>query len=374
MMIDPSTILVERYDAVESGPSFAVKDCIDIRGRRTSCGSRALADGPVADGHAQVVQALVDAGWALAGKAAMHELAFGMTGINGWTGIVPNPLHPGLMPGGSSSGSAAAVAAGLVDLAIGSDTGGSVRMPAACCGVIGFKPSFGRLSRAGVHPAETTLDCVGLFANSMALIESAMMVMDPTFVPVAIPANLQVAVVATQSDGDIAEAVAHAVAASGSRQMSIELPLLCDAFEAGVVLMAAEASMAYGHLVETGLLGDDVEERLRAAPTVGAPHKVEWAHQVRDAFTAAVDEALQDCDVLAMPTLPGFPPALNALGDSAAVLALSGLVRPFNLSGHPAISLPLAAPAGRPRAIQLVARRGADPQLCAAARTFAPTY
>ena len=124
-------------------PTIAIKDSINIAGYPTTAASRALADAPPATRHAQVVQRLLDAGWRITGKTNMHELAFGMTGINDFSGTPPNPQDPARIPGGSSSGSASAVGDGLVDAALGTDTGGSVRGPAACCGVIGLKPTFG---------------------------------------------------------------------------------------------------------------------------------------------------------------------------------------------------------------------------------------
>ncbi|WP_242127184.1 amidase [Sphingobium sp. Sx8-8] len=366
-----SAILIESYEVSGDGPAVAVKDCIDIAGSPTCCGSRAFADAPPARRHAQVVQALVDGGYRIVAKAGMHELAYGMTGLNDWTGHVENPLHPGLIPGGSSSGSAAAVAAELVDLALGTDTGGSVRMPAACCGVIGFKPSFGRLSRAGVTPADSVLDCVGLFARSMPLIEQAMAQMDPAFGPAAEQASPSIGTVHVDADVEIAGALSAALAPRGDAVQPCALPLLEDAFQAGVVQMAAEALAAYGHLVDSGLLGADVEQRLRSAPMVARQDRLIWAGQVKARFVAQVDALLERFDVLALPTLPDFPPRADALGDAAAILRLSAFVRPFNLSGHPAISLPLTTPSGRPAALQLVARRGDDARLCAIARLFA---
>lgn len=366
-----SAILIECYDVRGNGPSVAVKDCIDIAGARTCCGSRAFADAAPARRNAHVVQALVEAGYRIVAKASMHELAYGMTGLNDWTGHVENPLYPGLMPGGSSSGSAAAVAAGMVELSIGTDTGGSVRMPAACCGVIGLKPSFGRLSRDGLTPTDSDLDCVGLFARSMSLIEGAMEQMDPHFAVAGAVAQPAIGFVEVVADEEVAGAVSAALASLGDTLEPCALPLLEDAFQAGVVKMAAEASAAYGHLVDTGLLGIDVEQRLRAAPTVATVERLAWAQEVKNSFIAEVDALLERFDVLALPTLPGFPPPVEALGDAASILRLSSLVRPFNLSGHPAISLPLATPSGRPAALQLVARRGDDARLCAIARLFA---
>jgi amidase len=340
-----SSMFVETYPTEGTMPTVAIKDCIDIAGRVTACGSRALADSLPAPRHAAVVQALADAGWRIAAKASMHELAYGMTGINGWTGTVPNPLYPGRIAGGSSSGSAAVVAAGLVDVALGSDTGGSVRLPAACCGVIGLKPTYGRLSRDGVHPAHSSQDCVGVFARSLDLLDRAMALMDPTYGQ-AEAGPMRIGTVIAEADEEIAQAVAGAVTASPHSVRPFYLPLMQEAFEAGVILMAAEAHEAYAHLLFSGLLGADVEARLRAAPAMATPDKVAWAQGIRRDVTLAIDAALTACDILALPTLPAFPPMLDDLGDPAAVLRLSALVRPFNLSGHPALSLPLATPSG----------------------------
>src|SRR5690606_8879821 len=142
-----------------SGRRVAIKDSIDIAGYPTRSGSHAFADAPPATRHAHVVQAVLDAGWQIVGKTSLHELAFGVTGINDWSGTPVNPQAPDRVPGGSSSGSAVAVAAGLADIAIGTDTGGSVRVPAACCGIAGLKPTYGRVSRIGAQPAVSSLDC-----------------------------------------------------------------------------------------------------------------------------------------------------------------------------------------------------------------------
>jgi amidase len=125
-----------RSNEAANAPTIAIKDTIDIAGHPTT---------PPAARHADVVQSVLDAGWHIVGKANMHELAFGMTGINDFTGTPRNPQDATRIPGGSSSGSASAVGLKLVDAALGTDTGGSIRGPAACCGVIGFKPTFGRV-------------------------------------------------------------------------------------------------------------------------------------------------------------------------------------------------------------------------------------
>ena len=138
-------------------------------------------DKPSATKNAEVVERILAADCQITAKTNLHELAFGITGINPVFGTAINPQYPDLIPGGSSSGSAAAVAAGLADFTLGTDTGGSIRMPAACCGVYGFKPTFNRVSRQGIHPAMSSLDCVGPFAASVAMIETAMQIIDPSF-------------------------------------------------------------------------------------------------------------------------------------------------------------------------------------------------
>jgi len=164
-----SNILVEELNlGTAGGVTVAVKDCIDIAGYPTKSGSGALADRGPAKRHADVVEGILQGGGLIVGKANMHELAYGVTGINRVFGTPVNPRFPTFIPGGSSSGSAAAVAAGLARIAIGSDTGGSIRMPATCCGVFGLKPTFGRISRRGCEPAETSLDCIGPFAQDVA--------------------------------------------------------------------------------------------------------------------------------------------------------------------------------------------------------------
>jgi amidase len=135
---------ISRFTLGTGALTFAAKDTLDIAGYPTRAGSPVLQNAPEATAHATVIQQLLDSGGCqLQGKTTLHELAFGVTGINAWSGTPLNPRYPALIPGGSSSGSATVVAAGEVDFAIGTDTGGSVRMPAACCGIVGLKPTWG---------------------------------------------------------------------------------------------------------------------------------------------------------------------------------------------------------------------------------------
>ncbi|MGS0892005.1 amidase [Burkholderia stagnalis] len=364
------TGFIDTFTLGGPGPTIAIKDTIDIAGHPTRAASRALADAPPAARHADVVRLLLDAGWRIAGKANMHELAFGMTGINDYTGTPVNPQDASRIPGGSSSGSASLVGLGAVDAALGTDTGGSIRGPAACCGVAGLKPTFGRVSRRGVAPAESTLDCVGPFARDLRTLAAVMAAIAPDFDRARATAPITdctVAQVVVDADPAIAAALDAAIRAAGCRSHGVVLDDLRAAFDAGLAVINAETSRAFGHLVATGRLGADLDARLRAAATT-TPAALAAAEAVRARFVTQVDFALGNADVLVLPTLPALPITLEEARGGVSVIAMSSLIRPFNLSGHPALSLPLPL-AGSPLkgGLQIVGRKGADEQVCAIA-------
>lgn len=368
------TIFVQNLDITgnggDRGPTVAIKDTIDVAGFPTRAGSRALAGAGAAGEHADVVATLLAAGWRIVGKTTMHELAFGTTGINHWAGTPANPRFPAFVPGGSSSGSAAAVAAGLADAALGTDTGGSVRIPAACCGVFGLKPSFGRVSRKGVLPGRTTLDCVGPFAATMERLVACMAAIDPGFGALPDTAGLTIGLVAVDADPAIADAVRRAVQASGLPVRDVRLPGMAAAYDAGLSVINAETWAACGSLLAGGLVGPDVAQRLLAASRTTA-EALDRAEAVRASFTAEVDTLLETAPILALPTMAGPPPRIDAAADTSRLVGMTTLVRPFNLSGHPAIAIPLPAIDGAPASLQLVAAKGADERLCAAAALLA---
>lgn len=359
-------ILCAAFSLGGAGPRVAVKDSIDIAGWPTRAGSAALADALPATGHADVVAAVLAAGGHIVGKANMHELAFGVTGVNAYAGTALNPLFPDRVPGGSSSGSAAAVAAGIADIGLGTDTGGSVRVPACCCGVYGFKPTFGRVSRAGVMPQQTTLDCVGPFARDAAMLTQAMAMIDPTFTPVSLDAPPVLGRLDVSAAPEVAEAVDQALAEAAPVCRSVTIPGLDEAYAAGLAVINAETWAAAGTLTQTGKVGADVNGRLLAASRTTA-QDLAAAEAVRARVTAAVDAALAGVDALVLPTMPDVPPKLSEAGDARAAIGITALVRAFNLTGHPALSLPLRTAAGLPAGLQIVGRKGADAQVCAIA-------
>ena len=178
-----TTTFTTRYDTSGSGIRLAVKDLIDMRGELTTAGCRAVADACDA-GRGATPRAWPGpraAAARIVGRTNLHELALGVTGVNPWFGTPVNPLDPALVPGGSSSGSAVAVATGEADVAYGSDTGGSVRIPSACCGTAGLKTTWGRIPLDGVWPLSPSFDTVGPMARDVAGLVAGMQLLEPGF-------------------------------------------------------------------------------------------------------------------------------------------------------------------------------------------------
>ncbi|MCU6676434.1 amidase [Leclercia tamurae] len=359
---------VERFTLGEGDLCFAVKDTLDIAGYPTRAGCQALAASQAAQQHAEVVKTLLGQGCALTGKTTLHELAFGVTGINPWSGTPVNPEFPDLIPGGSSSGSAAVVASGEVDFALGTDTGGSVRMPAACCGILGLKPTYGRLSRVGVMPAYSSLDCVGLFARDADVLRQ---VLTRLAIPVGAPLTSLPAIgfIPTATIG-IDSLLLNALAQLDLRPQQVELPLLGDAHRAGLTLISHENWQAFSPFLSDDRVSADVATRIRAGESIDAD-ALNTAEHIRQTFTAQVDAQLKTTPLLALATLPELPPTLEEAKDPLSVVNLTRLVRPFNLSGHPALTLPAGTLHGRPVALQLIAAKGQEGLLVQAAEWLA---
>jgi amidase len=364
------TIVVATLPNGSGGPTIMVKDTIDVGGYPTRAGSQALADAAAATAHAEVVNQLLANGWQITAKTGLHELAFGTTGINLWSGTALNPQFPERIPGGSSSGSAAAVAAGLCDAALGTDTGGSVRIPAACCGVFGLKPTFGRVSRKGVMPAISSLDCVGPLARDMATLTHVMSAICVDFQAISNPADvlsgLRIGVLTVTASDAVQRCINEALLKLGIALEMVELTSMDAAYQAAMSIINRETWNACGHLLASGKVGADVSARLLAASTTG-DDEIASAERVRQDFSMAVDTLLQETPLLVLPTMPDYPVLLEDASDTRALLGMTAYVRPFNLSGHPAISVPLLSRDGLPVGLQLVAARGADEWLCAVA-------
>jgi len=367
------TIFTEQFKLGDGDLIAGVKDNINVAGFVTQAGSKAFSLNPVAQCHADFIKTLLDSNVTIVGKLTMHELAFGMTGVNEYQGTPINSLFPDYVTGGSSSGCAVAVAQGSVDFSIGTDTGGSIRVPAACCGVFGLKPTFGRISRKGVMPEESRLDCVGPLTRTADTLIEAMCRLDKTFSPIASLKTIKLASVSVDAAQPIQNAVNAALEKDFIKLTHITLPSFTKAFDAALKLMNFEMWQAYGHLIDSGMLGADIVNRLRAAHGIH-PNIVSEAEAVRKKFSHEVDAALKDVDALALPTLPSFPLKRQDALDGKTDLQISSLTRPFNLSGHPAITIPLPNSLGKPSAMQIVGAKGSDETICYIAKRISDVH
>lgn len=345
-----------------NGPTVVIKDSIDVEGCPTGMGSRAYVNAKIACKDAACVTALITAGFSIVGKSVLHELALGATGINEWQGTPLNSRYPDYVPGGSSSGSATLVGAGMVDIGVGTDTGGSVRVPAGCCGVVGLKTTFGLIDHAGVYPATTTLDCVGFFARDAALIDQCVVACAPHAPPPSTTIR-SIGVLSLPGDEDVKTALAKFGAAEGCTIVSVDLTEIEAAFDAGFTILAAEAWAGAGHLTGKGLLNADLEARMGASAAITA-EQISIAERERERFRSAVDQLLTNVDVIALPTFAECPPTLEEGARATSGVSLTRYVRPFNLSGHPAIAIPLVRADNRPSSLQLVGKYGDDRTLC----------
>jgi amidase len=357
-----------RNDATGTGLRVAVKDLIDAAGLPTSAGSLAIADhaAPAADDAPCLagLRAAIERGEAqFAGKTNLHELAYGISGINRAFGTPVNPLDPSRVPGGSSSGSATAVASGEADVAYGTDTGGSIRIPAACCGIAGLKTTWGRVSLDGVRPLAPSLDTVGPMARDVAGVAAGMALLEPGFT-VAAEAPRTVGRLAIDADPPIGDAVDRALNEAGFRVEQITVPGIEAVIDASLIVLNAQAWATNGELVRSApdRIGKDVVERLSQGSKI-TPQAVEAAGQEIARWKRALDELWTQVDVLAVPTLLGFPLTLE---DAPGMLRIRGLTSPVNVAGVPSLALPIPVRGPLPASVQLIGPANSEDRLLAA--------
>jgi len=363
----PSATWIIRCDppAGATGLRVAVKDLIDMAGLPTTAGCRVVAEGAgPAIRDAVCLSGLRTAERrktaVVVGKANLHELALGVTGVNPWFGTPVNPMDHRRVPGGSSSGSAVAVGSGEADVAFGSDTGGSIRIPAACCGVAGLKTTWGRIPLDGVWPLAPSLDTVGPLARDVVGLVTGMALLEPGFT--ASPVHpTTVGRLRLAAAPEIDAAVDRALGAAGVEVVDVDLPGWAGAAHAALTRLGAEAWAIDGDLARTGRLGADVAHRLRAGGAATADAVVA-ASAVSAAWAAELGRLWRRVEVLALPTLLDLPPLLD---DAEAVLTLRATL-PVNLAGVPAVSLPIPART-LPASLQLVGPAGSEERLVALA-------
>lgn len=357
---------ITRFDTTGSGPRLAVKDVIDVAGVPTTAGCRAVAEEAFpALADAACLAGARAAGARIVGKTNLHELALGVSGENPWYGTPVNPLDPGRVPGGSSSGSAVAVATGEADVAYGSDTGGSVRIPSACCGTAGLKTTHGRVPLQGVWPLAPSFDTVGPMARDVDGLVAGMALLEPGFTPSPSPspASWRVGRLRPEADPVIDAAVDEALRLAEFEVVELEVPEWSEITALAGLLLVVEAWAADGPLVQRAesSIGADVVARLRigqAADDAG----VQRARAAGRRWRQELSELLRRVDMLATPTLTIFPPRLGHGED----LLLARSTLPANLAGIPALSLPVPSTAGFPASLQLMGPHHSEELLLAA--------
>jgi amidase len=349
-----------------SGLRVGVKDLIDMVGLPTTNGSlvigrQALPAGADAACLAGIRAAEAQGRVTITGKTNLHELAFGVTGINPWFGTPVNPLDSSLAPGGSSSGSAVAVGSADADIAFGSDTGGSIRIPAACCGVVGLKTTRGRVPLDGVLPLAPSLDTIGPMARTVALVAQGMALLEPGFLPAA-AAAARVGRIRLPAEARIDDAVDRALAKAGLQVVDVEVPSWQTATAAAMTVLGAEAWQTHAGLWHQHAreLSPDVSARLATVSSITAG-EVAAAWTVAGAWSDELAGMFNQVELLALPTLAAAPPRL----EDAAQLSEIRYVAPFNLAGLPALALPVATAHGLPASLQLVGPAGSEALLLA---------
>jgi amidase len=356
--------IVKLDEPAGDGPRLAVKDAIDVAGLPTTVGCKAVADTAApATRDAPCVATARAAGARIVGKTNLHELCFGTTGLNPTFGNPVNPRWPDLVPGGSSSGSAVAIALGEADVAYGTDTGGSVRLPAACCAIAGLKTTWGRISLDGVWPLAPSLDTVGPLAPDVAGLVVGMQLLEPGFSMAGVTPAARIGRLAMPSEREVEphvdDAVDAALAASGIALESVSLSGWSYADRGFAAVIGYEAWQADGHLMH---IPGGVHEYVAS--------RFDWcASLTKDDYKtglAAValwrDEVLallEHVPVLALPTLVGAPSRI------AEAHLNNALTAPFNSSGTPAVSIPVGTAPGQ--SLQLVAAPGGEELLLATA-------
>jgi amidase len=365
------SIWVVRLDAPGDGPRLAVKDCIDVEGLPTTAGCQAIAEqARPADRDAPVVAAARRAGARIVGKTSLTELCWSASGINPWLGTPPNPLDARRIPGGSSSGSAVAVAAGEADVALGTDTGGSVRIPAACCGIAGLKTTWGRIPLDGVYPLAASMDTIGPLGADVAAVELGMRLIDPGFDGASAEAPVRVGRIRTAPAVGVDPATDAAVDAALAAPAGLKVTDV-PGFDfsavnrAGSVAIDVEAYPANAHLLPRldqltpGIRRNMVQSAAITAEAAAGASRVR--QELRDWFS----DALARYQVLALPALTGAPPLLDER------MSTTILTMPANLAGLPALVLPVpGGPAGLPASLQLIGPPGGEEQLIALGRVI----
>ena len=379
-------ILKRTYLGPLQGIPFAAKDLFFTRGIRTTCGSKILRNF-VPGYDATVIERLNASGAILLGKLNMHEFAYGATSVNPHYGPVRNPWNLERITGGSSGGSAAALACSFVPLTLGTDTGGSIRIPSSLCGIAGLKPTYGRVSRNGVYPLCWSLDHPGPMAKTVADLAMAMNTLagydprDPSTRQSSVPnyvkaltgeikgvrLGIPVSYYFDHLDPEVRAAVQKAIRVLkglGAKVQKISIPQLPEASMAAYVVLLAEAaaSLEKWHRTRPMDLGDDVRSRLNLGAALMATQYLK-AQRIRRKVRENFAQAFQKVQAIVTPQLPITAPKMDQGSVSwgkkteAVSSALTRFTRIYNLVGIPSLSLPCGfSSSGMPIGLQIAGR------------------
>ena len=354
-------IWLARPEEPRAGTPVAVKDLLDTAGLTTTYGSALFVDHVPAE-SAESVRRLEAAGYAVAGKTNLHEFAYGISSQNEHFGTVPNPAFPGRIAGGSSGGSAAAVAAGEVELALGTDSAGSIRIPAAWCGVVGFKPSYGLVPADGCFPLAPSFDVVGPIASTVEGCEELMRALVPNF-----PSNTLLQALSEFEVGvawleDAAPDVRAGVAAAAERfprRRAVALPF-APKNRADFMREAADVHRALFPGNEE-MYGENVRGKIERCLEV-TDAEADAAAREREEYSERVEEALAGIDLLVTPAVPFVAPPADV--DELTIRGPGTMFTyPFSALGWPALALPPY--------VQLAGRPGSDALVLAAGKLLA---
>jgi aspartyl-tRNA(Asn)/glutamyl-tRNA(Gln) amidotransferase subunit A len=359
-------VFITELEPQSQGPRLAVKDLFDTAGVRTTYGSKVFAD-HVPETTASAVVRLERSGYVSVGKTNLHEFAWGITSENPHYGSVPNPAAPGRVAGGSSGGNAAALAAGLVEAALGTDSGGSVRIPAACCGITGFKPTYGLVPIDGCFPLAPSYDHVGPMARDVAGCERLMRALADGFEPAKLHslADVRIGVAWTARADPLVQRQVERAAALLPSARPLDLPFPDGVYPA----FAREAATVHADLfaAHRDLYGENVARKVAWALKV-PDADVDAALAARQLYRERIAALTEDLDLVVTPTVPMVAPPLG-IGDLALRERMIELTLPWNTVGAPALALPCgAAEGGLPASIQLIGKPGDDALVLGAGR------
>ena len=379
--LNPFTTIEPELTEVADGPlhgvPIAVKDLIDHVGRVTTCGSAFYR--MEASTTAPSLQGLIDAGARVVARAGLHEWAFGFSSENPHWGVIRNPWDPDTSPGGSSGGSAVSVASGLTPIAMGTDTGGSVRVPAALCGTFGLKVTHGAISLEGVFPLVPSIDTVGPLADSVHSLAVAYRVMSGDDRPEPAAARLRLGVPQPWvENAPLSEEVETAFTETLQRLVDlghvvtpVEMPGFAPSREL-IWAIAEEVRGVHRDFRARGeLYGDDVARRLdEAESTTDTQVRAgrDWQTEIRDILAGA----LRQYDLLVTPTVPVRSKVIGQemIGDRHYRAVLSYFSAVVNHTLHPAIAMPLAGTGKPPLSLQAIGPVGSEPLLIGFARSL----